>query len=887
MLKMTAATRITLGLVCAMVGILLAANYCKLLPDEESLVVSNRAQLVEAFAIAGSPLIQTNQTTRLQAVMDAMVRENGGLLSVAFRHQSGVIVASAGPHAELWPDDLEQSTENFMFVPLTAKGHPEFGGSIEVAFRQLRPTGIAGYFANKLTVLIAFCTPVGFFAFRFFLKMVLKNLDPSNAVPRRVREALDILSEGMMIVGLNDRILLANKAMEQMTDAGDDELIGVPVSDLSFRAMNADAGDTPWKTSLEENRPVANTMMRRGDGGQIFRVNCSPLVGTDGRNRGAMVTFDDVTALEQNKRELQLAKDAAESLKDEAEAANKAKSDFLANMSHEIRNPMNAIVGFTDVLRRGLEDSPETRLKYLNTIHSSGNHLVGLINDILDLSKIESGKMELEICECQPYRLMGEVVSVLQMKAADQNLFLEHSIEGRIPISIQSDPTRLRQVLMNLVSNAIKFTSSGGVRIQASFREHGSRPQIQFRVIDTGIGMTEEQCAKIFEEFVQADSSVTRRYGGTGLGLAISKRLTEALGGQIVVTSVPGEGSTFEFCVDCGDVSDIALVDDRTAAASMTTTHRSSAATLGMKFQPARVLVTDDTPANRQLVGLVLRKAGLEVDEAENGAQALEKVAACDYDLLLMDMQMPVMDGFTATAKLRESGVTLPIFALTANVMQADRERCEAAGCTGFLTKPIDIDKLLQSLAEILPVDDTEPEEERPVAELAPQKAPHVPDQETDDSPPPPPPAVDVECDSSAKPTGYSSSDLVNSVMKMVDDALDHQPPPRRTPRRLESSLPLDIPEFREIVVQFVEGVPETLCQMQDAWRQRDFRELRELAHKLKGTGGTVGFAEFTAPAARLQDLAESETPTGIPELLEELELLSSSLYVSPEGMPV
>ena len=885
--KMTAATRITLGLVCAMVGILLAANYCKLLPDEEALVVSNRAQLVEAFAIAGSPLIQTNQTVRLQAVMDAMVRENSGLQSVAFRHQSGVIVASAGPHEDIWPSDLEQSTENFMFVPLTAKGHPEFGGSIEVAFRQLRPAGLAGYFSNKLTVLIAFCTPVGFFAFRFFLKMVLKNLDPSNAVPRRVREALDILSEGMMIVGLNDRILLANKAMEEMAEVGDDELIGVPVGDLEFQAMNGSAYVAPWKTSLAENRTVANTMMRRGVGGQIFRVNCSPLVGTDGKNRGAMVTFDDVTVLEQNKRELQQAKDAAESLKDEAEAANKAKSDFLANMSHEIRNPMNAIVGFTDVLRRGLEDTPATRLKYLDTIHSSGTHLVGLINDILDLSKIESGKMELEICECQPYRLMGEVVSVLQMKATDQNLYLEHGIDGQIPVTIQSDPTRLRQILMNLVSNAIKFTSSGGVRIQASFEQDGVRPQVRFRVIDSGIGMTEEQCSRIFEEFVQADSSVTRRYGGTGLGLAISKRLTEALGGQILVTSVPGEGSTFEFCVDCGDVSDVALIDDRAAAETMNTTVRSNAETLGMRFQPARVLVTDDTPANRQLVGLVLRKAGLEVDEAENGAQAIEKVAENNYDLLLMDMQMPVMDGFTATRKLREAGITLPIFALTANVMQADRDRCEQAGCTGFLTKPIDIDKLLQSLSEILPVDESAPSE-RTCSPAAPPVSEVAAGQGATAATAALPPAAAESASTAPAPGGAASAhDLVSSVMQMVDGALEPEREPQTPRRRLESSLPMDIPEFREIVVRFVESVPRMMEQMHQAWEGRDFAELRELAHKLKGTGGTVGFAEFTGPAAQLQNLAETEALAGIPAVLQELQMLTESLYVPDDGLAV
>ena len=311
------------------------------------------------------------------------------------------------------------------------------------------------------------------------------------------------------------------------------------------------------------------------------------------------------------------------------------------------------------------------RTQYLNTIHSSGTHLVGLINDILDLSKIESGKMELEICETNPFQLMSEVVSVLQMKAQENGLMLEQQIDGVIPSVIHSDPTRLRQILMNLVGNAIKFTSSGSVKIIAKHLNANGKSQMEFSVTDTGIGMTEEQCGKIFQEFVQADSSVTRRFGGTGLGLAISKKLTEALGGEDSVKSVPGEGSTFSFSVDTGDVSNAPLVDTQQASRNLVSgMQQQKHVGLAFRFKPARVLVTDDTAANRQLVSLVLRKSGITVEEAENGLQALEKSQGGSFDLLLMDMQMPVMDGFTATRKLREQGIEIPIIALTANVMQ-------------------------------------------------------------------------------------------------------------------------------------------------------------------------------------------------------------------------
>lgn len=873
--RLNAATRITLGLVCSMLGIMMAARYFALLPDKDDLVTAGRRQLVESMAFNSAPIIEANELGKLQAVMDALVKRHLTLsehkeidalqqvVSIGIRQGDGTLIVQTDGHDERWPKDLgENSTASFMQVSLAAQDMRKWG-ILEVSFHPLHPPGLVGMFQTSMTKLLFFCAPVAFFAFRWFLTMVLKNLDPGQAVPRRVREALDILSEGLMIVGLNNRVLLANRAMEVMTGHEENKLVGVKAGELKFSFVESAEGDlSPWELALAENRSVSNVMMElptSGGESRIFRVNCSPLVGNDNENRGVMVTFDDVTTLEKNKIELRHAKD-------DAEAANKAKSDFLANMSHEIRNPMNAIVGFTDILRRGIEDCEATRRDYLNTIHASGTHLVGLINDILDLSKIESGKMELELCECNPYQLMGEVVNVLKMKANDQNLVLEHRIEGRIPLTIQSDPTRLRQIMMNLVGNAIKFTTEGSVRIVADMLSTNGRQQIRFSVKDTGIGMTESQCSKIFEEFVQADSSVTRRFGGTGLGLAISKKLTEAFGGEIVVTSVPGEGSTFSFTVDTGEIQNVELVDDEQAMLTIQSRQAIQTTEKFVRFQPSRVLVTDDTPANRQLVGLVLRNAGLVVEEAENGLEALEKATAENFDLLLMDMQMPVMDGFTATKQLRDLGVQVPIYALTANVMQSDRERCEAAGCTGFLTKPIDIDKLLATLAEILPLDDNPileaDEESSSIAKIAPEPV------------------------TRANPMSAEIDDIMALVSQALGET-DSVSPSTIDPSTLSpirSTLPVEISEFREIVAQFIGGLPTLLSEMRVAWEARNFSELRELAHKLKGTGGTVGFSEFTEPAERLQQLADQAIDTGVEETLQQLEGLSQRVELSPEN---
>ena len=604
---------------------------------------------------------------------------------------------------------------------------------------------------------------------------------------------------------------------------------------------------------------------------QIFKVNCSPLFGNEGKIRGVMVSLDDVTQLEKNKVDLKIAKD-------EADAANKAKGDFLANMSHEIRNPMNAIVGFTDILRRGLEESEATRTTYLDTIHASGTHLVELINDILDFSKIEAGKLELEIRECSPYQLMNEVVNVLRMKAEQQSLSLSINLRGSIPETIQADPTRLRQILMNVVGNAIKFTAEGGVRIVASMEDKDGQPFLRFEVTDTGIGMTHEQIGRLFQEFMQADSSVTRRFGGTGLGLAISKRLTEAMGGQIAVRSEPGVGSTFYFSIATGDLSGVPMLDAEQASEKFRSAARSKQHGLRVYFKTARVLITDDTPANRQLAGLVLRKAGLTVDEAENGAIAVEKASRGTYDLLLMDMQMPVMDGFTATRTLRDQGLKTPILAFTANVMEQDRQRCVAAGCSGFLTKPINIDLLLSTIAEYLETTDAPPELPAPPEHRASSNRITK---------------VDATPSASTSITGDSLDEILDQLPGVAGiRELDRSVPLdsgsaggfREAARRpIYSALPLDIPEFREIVESFVGCMDDTMHSLRAAQARMDYQEVREIAHRLKGTAGTVGFAAFTEPSRKLQLAAEERDDATIDAMLLELEEISSRIELPAE----
>ncbi|NLX96702.1 MAG: response regulator [Rhodopirellula sp.] len=377
--------------------------------------------------------------------------------------------------------------------------------------------------------------------------------------------------------------------------------------------------------------------------------------------------------------------------RDRAEAATRAKSEFLANMSHEIRTPMTAILGFSEILAASITDPDQH--DSVKTIQRNGEYLLGIINDILDLSKIEAGKMEIERVQCCPRELLDELVSLMRVRANAKSLPLEVEYDGPIPRSIQSDPKRLRQILINLMGNAVKFTETGKVRLVARLLDPQCEdPKMQFDVIDSGIGMTDAQISELFKPFGQLDASTTRKHGGTGLGLTISKRLSRELGGDIVVKSAAGEGSTFTVTVTTGPLDGVELLAGPTVAQS-TAAHVSkpSASDASLK---CRVLIAEDGPDNQRLLSLFLKKAGAEVSIAENGqiahdAALAARDAGTPFDVILMDMQMPVMDGYSATGKLRAAGYAGPIIALTAHAMSADRDRCLDAGCDDYMTKPV------------------------------------------------------------------------------------------------------------------------------------------------------------------------------------------------------
>ena len=386
--------------------------------------------------------------------------------------------------------------------------------------------------------------------------------------------------------------------------------------------------------------------------------------------------------------------------KDESERANKAKSIFLANMSHEIRTPLSAIIGFAETLLDANQNESE-RSRSINTIIRSGNHLVNIINDILDLSKIEAEKVELEAIPVSIFDVLSDVESLIDMSAREKGLELSIDYRFPLPTSIVTDPIRLKQILINLCGNAVKFTEKGKIEVIIACDE--ANEKISIEVVDSGIGMDEQQLKQIFRPFNQADSSTTRKYGGTGLGLTLSRQFALLLGGNLTVTSTKNEGSCFKLVISSGPLQGVELTDSKIES---TLSDRDETVS---PFVPltGNVLLVEDTPDLQDLATLLIKKTGATVTLAENGKIAFDLAKEKEFDLILMDMQMPVMDGYDATHNIRQTGYAKPIVAMTANSMKEHRVKSMQSGCDDFLAKPLNRIDLIRALQKYLPIDES------------------------------------------------------------------------------------------------------------------------------------------------------------------------------------
>jgi signal transduction histidine kinase/CheY-like chemotaxis protein/HPt (histidine-containing phosphotransfer) domain-containing protein len=941
--------QLTIGLVGIVLLVYFAATFMHLVPSEEQAHLQSRAELCESAAVAASSLVQSADFRQADRILNQINMRSDSIRSIGLRNRAGRLLVDSGNHKHLWSDsDIDEHDRQS--IPLRS-GKIDWG-RVEYTFYPLTQSQ-QGLF-KSLTPwarLATFMAAASSILFMIYLGAMLSQLNPAKTVPRQVRGALDNLMEGLIVLNRSGNAALVNQAFLRDVGCEVDDLMnrrpqdvfqwcdneGQPVSRFPWQRA-AETGDRVMGEILTLEVKPDQASARKDDQPSskwiTFRVNCAPVMAQSNKGNGVLVSFENVTELENSKKA--------------AECANQAKSDFLANMSHEIRTPMNAILGFTDWLQRGLANNKDEEQEYLSTIHSSGKHLMELINDILDLSKIEAGKMVIERVQRSPFQIIHDVASILRVRAEEKGVSLATEFQSPLPKHIYTDDVRLRQVVTNLVGNAIKFTSQGEVRISTKLIDSIDKPMLQIQISDSGIGMTDQQLEKIFKPFVQADSSVTRKFGGTGLGLAISKRIVESLGGRIEVESEYGKGSTFTFQIETGPIDGVARIEFQQFLDDCKTERRTGATPV-VQLPPARVLVVDDGQANRRLIKLILHKAGCTVDEASNGQIGFDKAIKLPYDVVLMDMQMPVLDGYEATARLRSKGYTGTIIALTANAMIGDQEKCARAGCDDFVAKPVDIDTLLTTLAGHLkhlqaPKPKTVPEsspaqlaisiddrEERQcevaarnefeqdvnfnfVFQQSLLEFQHAWESENDS-------AMlttakefrqqAIECQQSAmvdccdaviQACQSGSVDALNiafgQLLTTAKREMESNPGWQRPVSNandvngcqisqpedvladwIYSDLP-DDPEFEEVIIEFTPALDEKLELMNETMVAGDFEELAKLAHWLKGAGGTCGFNQFYHPALALERASKAFDAEGCQSHLKVLCELRSRLWI-------
>ncbi|HEV7300516.1 MAG TPA: PAS domain S-box protein [Tepidisphaeraceae bacterium] len=625
--------------------------------------------------------------------------------------------------------------------------------------------------------------------------------------------------EGIFRTTADGRFIAANPMLARLYGYDSSAQLCQSVGNIGQQLYVDERRRAQFQDLIEQHGSVTGfeSEIRRRDGSIIWiSENAWRTCDDDGKLLYYEGTVMDITALKQN-----LALNVA---KQQAEEANRAKSEFLANMSHEIRTPMTAIMGYTDLLLDEMREHPRAG-QWLSIMRRNGDHLLGVINDILDLSKIEAGKMTVEQLECSPWQVVTDVAALMRARASEKQLAFTWDRATGVPDTVLTDPTRLRQILMNLVSNAIKFTDRGHVRIVlrtlpesmdgtiGSTAGNTGDPRsvrLAFDVIDSGVGLSAEQQSVLFEAFTQADTSHTRRFGGTGLGLTISRKLARMLGGDITITGDTGSGSTFSATITALTVTrPHRLQAPRPTPFALSTEFRALAPISDLAQQPlpklrGRILLAEDGPDNQQMITLILEKAGATVTLAENGRVAVERATEAwergePFDLILMDMQMPERDGYCATRDLRERGYRLPIIALTAHAMESERARCLTAGCDEYTTKPIDRRQLLNLASRFM----------NPSQPVRVHKSLVVPSM------------------------SHASDDL-----QMVDLSGD--------------------PEMLTAANNFLRVLPARLEAIQQALAASDLDVLVNLSHQLHGTAGTFGLMNVTHAAAAIEHSARS-----------------------------
>lgn len=586
-----------------------------------------------------------------------------------------------------FPEDLIRSQSSFQDAIGTK-------GTYETEYRITRPNGDVRWINSRGRAIYEKEKPVR-------IAGILADITDRKLEQLRFEKSVDVSPAILWITEKDGSCTYLSKRWYEYTGQTEQEALGFGWLDATHPDDKARAGKAFVDANVTEGPFYVEYRLRTANGDYRWAIDAgNPRYDREGNYLGYAGTVFDIHEQKMATVELEKAKERAEAAQAEAERANELKSAFLANMSHEIRTPLGAMMGFADLLRDPGVTATE-RSSYVDILYRNGESLSVIINDILDLSKVEAGHLTLEYVDMEPEQVSQDVVSLLRVKTKEKGLTLESTFDKTTPNSIVADPTRVRQILLNIVGNAIKFTQFGSVKIHGfGCKTASGANAICFEISDTGIGITPSQKEKIFEVFTQADGTMTRRFGGTGLGLALSRKLAREMGGDVtLVETVEGVGTKFLVQVEDQPQRRISAED---AAKVETLRHNED---VGEKaLEGIKILVVDDAPDNQQLLWRYLTKQGALVETAENGLVGSKLALAGSYDIVLMDIQMPVMDGYSATAKLRESGYAKPIIALTAHAMNEVRRKALNVGYTDHLPKPINPKQLIAAIVRYVRV---------------------------------------------------------------------------------------------------------------------------------------------------------------------------------------
>ena len=621
-----------------------------------------------------------------------------------------------------------------------------------------------------------------------------------------IKAIVDTAADGIITIDQRGKILSFNTAAEEIFGYSAKEITGQSVNIL-MPEPHRSQHDNYMRRYLESgegkiiNGRAVVTGVRRD--GSTFPLSLAISAMEIGGEKRFTVIGRDISAEKEAERALIASREAAE-------AASRAKGDFLANMSHEIRTPMNAVIGLSHLcLQTDLD--PKQR-EYLEKVHHSARSLLRILNDILDFSKIEAGRLEVEEVPFGLDEVLGQLKTLVDTRLADKKLEFKLHRAAEVPPRLLGDPLRLGQVLINLVGNAVKFTEEGEIGVEVEVEEaHRDGVSLRFTVRDTGIGMSSEQCARIFQSFSQADTSITRKYGGTGLGLAISRQLVGLMGGNIRVESAPGRGSSFIFTLPFGKAEGLPDLDQNAGQSNLA----------AAKISGAHLLLAEDDEVNRLVARELLARVGVRLSTVENGALALERLAHEEFDGVLLDLQMPVMDGISAAKEIRkqERFKKLPIIALTANAMSEDMRRCLEAGIDDHIGKPIEPETMVLTLSKWI-----SPTRPQPLPQTATPQHPAQPRNRADRLPP-----------STFKDTGIAPQ-LPGVLVK-------------ESIKRLNGDPAL----YYQVLRQFQQSQSGVVDRVRQALTSKDMETAERLAHTLKGLSGTIGAVKLEQMAAELE----------------------------------